>query len=172
MSLKAAKNRFQLSTGSNLETLNTISSGTNLCLSRVSNLNLNSASDLIYFSWKYLCVDEGHRLKNIDCRLVRELKKYNSDHRYIVLYSVQRTAYSVQRKAYSVQRTACSVQGIAYRVRSSIYLSIYLDLSIYLYLSFYSSIYLDCCWPEPLYRIIYVNCFPFSTSYYRKYLIM
>ena len=106
VSLKAAKNRFQLSTGSNLETLNTISSGTNLCLSRVSNLNLNSASDLIYFSWKYLCVDEGHRLKNIDCRLVRELKKYNSDHRYIVLYSVQRTAYSVQRTAYSVKRTA------------------------------------------------------------------
>ena len=113
------------------------------CLSRVSNLNLNLASDLIYFSWKYLCVDEGHRLKNIDCRLVRELKKYNSDHRYIV--GVQRTAYSVQCTMYSVQCTVYSVQRAGYRVRSSFYLSIYLYLSIHLFLypSFYSSIYLS-----------------------------
>jgi hypothetical protein len=26
------------------------------------------------FTWKYLVVDEGHRLKNKDCRLMRELQ--------------------------------------------------------------------------------------------------
>ena len=105
------------------------------CLSRVSNLNLNLASDLIYFSWKYLCVDEGHRLKNIDCRLVRELKKYNSDHRYIV--GVQRTAYSVQCTVYSVQGTGyvhlficlfiSIYQSIYFSIHPSIHLSIYLS---------------------------------------------
>merc|ERR1711887_401251 len=34
--------------------------------------------------WKYLVVDEGHRMKNFQCKLVRELKQYNSSHRLLL----------------------------------------------------------------------------------------
>jgi ATP-dependent DNA helicase len=35
-------------------------------------------------TWKYLAVDEGHRLKNKDCRLIRELKTIPSDNRLLL----------------------------------------------------------------------------------------
>ena len=35
-------------------------------------------------AWKYLAVDEGHRLKNKDCRLIRELKTIPSDNRLLL----------------------------------------------------------------------------------------
>lgn len=35
-------------------------------------------------TWKYLAVDEGHRLKNKDCRLIRELKSIPSDNRLLL----------------------------------------------------------------------------------------
>jgi ATP-dependent DNA helicase len=35
-------------------------------------------------SWKYLVVDEGHRLKNKDCRLLRELKALPTDNRLLL----------------------------------------------------------------------------------------
>ncbi|EPZ33866.1 hypothetical protein ROZALSC1DRAFT_28963 [Rozella allomycis CSF55] len=34
--------------------------------------------------WKYLVVDEGHRLKNYKCKLFRELKSLNSDNRLLI----------------------------------------------------------------------------------------
>ncbi len=34
--------------------------------------------------WKYIVVDEGHRLKNLNCRLIQELKKYSSANRLIL----------------------------------------------------------------------------------------
>ncbi|KAL9932782.1 hypothetical protein V8E36_008481 [Tilletia maclaganii] len=34
--------------------------------------------------WKYIVVDEGHRLKNMNCKLVRELKTYRSANRLIL----------------------------------------------------------------------------------------
>ncbi|WVO17665.1 hypothetical protein L204_105362 [Cryptococcus depauperatus] len=34
--------------------------------------------------WKFIVVDEGHRLKNLDCKLIRELKSYNSANRMIL----------------------------------------------------------------------------------------
>ena len=34
--------------------------------------------------WKYLAVDEGHRLKNKDCRLIRELKSIHSANRLLL----------------------------------------------------------------------------------------
>jgi ATP-dependent DNA helicase len=34
--------------------------------------------------WKYIVVDEGHRIKNLDCKLVRELKRYNSANRLLL----------------------------------------------------------------------------------------
>lgn len=36
------------------------------------------------FQWKFIVVDEGHRLKNLDCRLIRELKSYKSANRMIL----------------------------------------------------------------------------------------
>ena len=35
-------------------------------------------------NWTYICVDEGHRLKNKDCRLSVELKKINSKNRLLL----------------------------------------------------------------------------------------
>ncbi|XP_076831202.1 lymphoid-specific helicase [Brachyhypopomus gauderio] len=36
------------------------------------------------FQWKYLIVDEGHRIKNLNCRLVRELKLLPSDNKLLL----------------------------------------------------------------------------------------
>ncbi|XP_046884857.1 lymphoid-specific helicase [Hypomesus transpacificus] len=36
------------------------------------------------FPWKYLIVDEGHRIKNLNCRLVRELKKLPTDNKLLL----------------------------------------------------------------------------------------
>ncbi|KAK8845307.1 hypothetical protein IAR55_006020 [Kwoniella newhampshirensis] len=36
------------------------------------------------FLWKFIVVDEGHRLKNLDCKLIRELKTYTSANRMIL----------------------------------------------------------------------------------------
>ena len=38
----------------------------------------------VCFSWKYLVVDEGHRIKNLNCRLVRELKMFDSANRLLL----------------------------------------------------------------------------------------
>jgi ATP-dependent DNA helicase len=36
------------------------------------------------FVWKYMVIDEGHRLKNMDCKLVRELKRARSENRLLL----------------------------------------------------------------------------------------
>ena len=36
------------------------------------------------FNWKYIVVDEAHRLKNFNCRLTRELKTYSSENRLLL----------------------------------------------------------------------------------------
>ncbi|XP_062376031.1 lymphoid-specific helicase [Sardina pilchardus] len=36
------------------------------------------------FHWKFLIVDEGHRIKNLNCRLVRELKLLNTDNKLLL----------------------------------------------------------------------------------------
>lgn len=36
------------------------------------------------FQWKYLIVDEGHRIKNLNCRLVRELKRLPTDNKLLL----------------------------------------------------------------------------------------
>ncbi|KAF9937976.1 hypothetical protein BGZ67_000680 [Mortierella alpina] len=36
------------------------------------------------YNWKYIIVDEGHRLKNMDCKLIRELKSYHSANRLLL----------------------------------------------------------------------------------------
>eukprot|EP00730_Choanoeca_flexa_P005313 TRINITY_DN11924_c0_g1_i3.p1 TRINITY_DN11924_c0_g1~~TRINITY_DN11924_c0_g1_i3.p1 ORF type:complete len:814 (+),score=277.19 TRINITY_DN11924_c0_g1_i3:2061-4502(+) len=39
---------------------------------------------LQHLAWKYIVVDEGHRLKNLNCRLIRELKTYQSANRLLL----------------------------------------------------------------------------------------
>ena len=39
---------------------------------------------LQHIPWKYIVVDEGHRLKNLNCRLIRELKTYQSANRLLL----------------------------------------------------------------------------------------
>ena len=39
---------------------------------------------LANYPWKFIVVDEGHRLKNLNCRLIRELKTYRSANRLIL----------------------------------------------------------------------------------------
>jgi len=36
------------------------------------------------YDWGYIVVDEGHRLKNLDCKLMQEIKKYSSAGRMIL----------------------------------------------------------------------------------------
>lgn len=39
---------------------------------------------LAQYQWGYVVVDEGHRLKNLDCKLMQEIKKYPSAGRMIL----------------------------------------------------------------------------------------
>ncbi|KAL8687210.1 MAG: hypothetical protein Q9218_006552 [Villophora microphyllina] len=39
---------------------------------------------LANYQWRYIVVDEGHRLKNFNCKLVKELKQYKSESRLIL----------------------------------------------------------------------------------------
>uniref|UniRef100_A0A8C4R9I4 Helicase, lymphoid specific n=1 Tax=Eptatretus burgeri TaxID=7764 RepID=A0A8C4R9I4_EPTBU len=39
---------------------------------------------LQYISWRYLILDEGHRIKNKKCRLIRELKQYHTDNKLLL----------------------------------------------------------------------------------------
>lgn len=36
------------------------------------------------YQWGYIVVDEGHRLKNFNCKLMQEIKKYSSAGRMIL----------------------------------------------------------------------------------------
>jgi len=45
---------------------------------------MNDGKKLQNVSWKYLVVDEGHRLKNKDCRLLQELKAMQTDNRLLL----------------------------------------------------------------------------------------
>ncbi|OBZ90380.1 Lymphoid-specific helicase [Choanephora cucurbitarum] len=45
---------------------------------------MNDRKHLQKYNWKYIVVDEGHRLKNMNCRLIRELKTYSSANRLLL----------------------------------------------------------------------------------------
>ncbi|TPX69543.1 hypothetical protein SpCBS45565_g02258 [Spizellomyces sp. 'palustris'] len=36
------------------------------------------------YTWTYIIIDEGHRLKNLDCKLIRELKRYPAANRLLL----------------------------------------------------------------------------------------
>ncbi|GAA95992.1 uncharacterized protein L969DRAFT_96725 [Mixia osmundae IAM 14324] len=47
-------------------------------------LVMNDRKYLSKFQWKYIVVDEGHRLKNLNCKLIQELKTYTSANRLLL----------------------------------------------------------------------------------------
>lgn len=47
-------------------------------------LIMNDRKYLQRFSWKFIIIDEGHRIKNLNCKLIRELKSYTSANRLLL----------------------------------------------------------------------------------------
>ncbi|KAH7886551.1 SNF2 family DNA-dependent ATPase [Phlebopus sp. FC_14] len=45
---------------------------------------IRDRAQLAKYNWGYIVVDEGHRLKNLNCRLIQEIKKYPSAGRMIL----------------------------------------------------------------------------------------
>ena len=45
---------------------------------------IRDRAHLAHYNWGYIVVDEGHRLKNLDCKLMQEIKKYPSAGRMIL----------------------------------------------------------------------------------------
>lgn len=45
---------------------------------------MNDRKFLANYGWKFIIIDEGHRLKNLNCRLMRELKQYHSANRLLI----------------------------------------------------------------------------------------
>ncbi|KAF5319578.1 hypothetical protein D9619_008491 [Psilocybe cf. subviscida] len=45
---------------------------------------IRDRTHLAHYEWGYIVVDEGHRLKNLDCKLMQEIKKYSSAGRMIL----------------------------------------------------------------------------------------
>lgn len=49
-----------------------------------SELVINDRRYLSSYNWKFLIVDESHRLKNLNCKLIRELMSYKSANRLLL----------------------------------------------------------------------------------------
>ncbi|KAF2272042.1 ISWI chromatin-remodeling complex ATPase ISW2 [Westerdykella ornata] len=45
---------------------------------------MNDRKYLTGFGWQFIIIDEGHRIKNLDCRLIRELQSYRSTNRLLI----------------------------------------------------------------------------------------
>ncbi|KAL5342379.1 SNF2 family N-terminal domain-containing protein [Aspergillus crustosus] len=45
---------------------------------------MNDRKYLAQYQWRYIIVDEGHRLKNMNCKLIKELLSYNSANRLLI----------------------------------------------------------------------------------------
>lgn len=45
---------------------------------------MNDRKFLSHYGWKFIIIDEGHRLKNLNCRLIKELKQYQSANRLLI----------------------------------------------------------------------------------------
>ncbi|KXL41472.1 hypothetical protein M433DRAFT_157407 [Acidomyces richmondensis BFW] len=47
-------------------------------------ISMNDRKYLSHFGWKFIIIDEGHRIKNLNCRLIRELQSYQSANRLLI----------------------------------------------------------------------------------------
>ncbi|KAF8530036.1 SNF2 family DNA-dependent ATPase [Hysterangium stoloniferum] len=56
----------------------------NLVVITTYEMIIKDRQHLAKYQWNFIVVDEGHRLKNMDCKLVQEIKKYDSANRLIL----------------------------------------------------------------------------------------
>lgn len=49
-----------------------------------SELVMQDRKFLSKYDWKYLIIDESHRIKNLNCKLIRELMSYKSANRLLL----------------------------------------------------------------------------------------
>jgi ATP-dependent DNA helicase len=47
-------------------------------------ISMNDRKYLHNIPWKYIVVDEGHRIKNMNCKLIRDLKSYTTSNRLLL----------------------------------------------------------------------------------------
>ncbi|KAJ2533640.1 putative ATPase [Coemansia sp. RSA 1937] len=47
-------------------------------------ISMRDKQALQRFAWKFIIVDEGHRIKNMNCKLIRDLKSYQSTNRLLL----------------------------------------------------------------------------------------
>lgn len=45
---------------------------------------MNDRKHLAHYGWKFIIIDEGHRIKNMNCRLIQELQSYQSANRLLI----------------------------------------------------------------------------------------
>jgi ATP-dependent DNA helicase len=45
---------------------------------------MNDRAFLSKFKWQYMVIDEGHRIKNLNCKLIRDLKTYTTQNRLLI----------------------------------------------------------------------------------------
>jgi ATP-dependent DNA helicase len=45
---------------------------------------MNDRKHLAHYGWKFIIIDEGHRIKNLNCRLIQELQSYQSANRLLI----------------------------------------------------------------------------------------
>jgi ATP-dependent DNA helicase len=45
---------------------------------------MNDRKYLTSFGWQFIIIDEGHRIKDLDCRLIRELQQFQSANRLLI----------------------------------------------------------------------------------------
>jgi ATP-dependent DNA helicase len=55
-----------------------------IALSYVRKITMNDRKHLAVHPWKFLIIDEGHRIKNLNCKLIKELKSYKSANRILL----------------------------------------------------------------------------------------
>ena len=53
-------------------------------LGGISELVINDRKFLANYQWKYLIIDESHRIKNLNCKLIKELMSYKSANRLLL----------------------------------------------------------------------------------------
>lgn len=62
---------------------------------------IKDRAHLAGYNWGYIVVDEGHRLKNLDCTLTREIKKYPSASRMILTGTPLHVSIQVHRTPFN-----------------------------------------------------------------------
>ena len=71
---------------SKVHTIDTLPGGRRVRCTFVTSytIAMNDAKHFASVKWRYIVVDEGHRLKNMNCKLIRDLKRYDSTNKLLL----------------------------------------------------------------------------------------